>query len=404
MTLEPQDVSHIHAALLPWSEQHRRVLPLRGDRTPYRVLVAEVMSQQTQAEAVGPYLDRFLARFPTPRALAAAPEQDVLTVWRGLGYYRRAIHLWHAARQIVERHGGEVPAGLVDLRALPGVGPYVAGAIASLAFGSDEPAVDANATRVLARLFDVRLPVDTPAGVRTIAALARAVLPPGSAGRWNEALMDFGALVCVPRRPRCALCPLSAHCRGLQAATAYRLPLRAPRRSPAEVTVVTVLAWNRSRQVAVRQRPAGGLLGRMWEFPTLEGAVSVNALAAYFGWKLQGVRALPVFRHVFTHRIWLVHPHEVHVDLEPSAVAPLDAAALPNAVPHPTAVAAERRTAEALATRPTRSRVAAVAPPVGDLARPPGTIQWVTLEALGRLPLAGPALRVAAGAGLRLEK
>ena len=361
--VEAAAIDALRGTLLSWFDRERRPLALRADRAPYRVLVAEVMSQQTRAETVAPYLARFLQRFPTPLQLAEASEQEVLFVWRGLGYYRRAVHLRQAAAEIVRRHGGAVPADPVALRALPGVGPYVAGAVGSLAFGRDEPAVDANVARVLARLFDLRVAVDSPQGRREVDRLARLTLPPGRAGEWNEALMDLGALVCVARAPRCALCPVQAFCRGRRAGDPAALPVRRPPRAVAEVPVASVLAW-RGEHVAVRPRPPGGLLAGLWEFLTLEGADTASAVASAYGLRLEDVRVLPPFRYAFTHRVWRVH----------GFVA--------------------------------RAAGAAAAPAPGALPGRTGAsgLRWVTPEEAWGLPLAGPAVRLAAGAGLARAK
>lgn len=295
--------AELQQRLLAWFSRHRRDLPFRRERTPYRVLLAEVMSQQTAAEAVGPYLERFLARFPDLAALAAADLEEVLALWQGLGYYSRARNLHRAAQEAVRLHAGRVPADQAALRALPGVGPYIAGAVASIAFGQDVAAFDANALRVLSRLFDRE---------RADPALAQALLPPGRAGEWNEALMDFGALVCVPRAPRCGICPLAHLCAGLRAGRAASLPLRSPRRARPEVAVTTLLLRDAAGRFGLCQRPPQGLLAGMWEFPSAEGAVVPEEVARRHDLVLTAAPApLQPFRHVFTHRVWLVRPYQV---------------------------------------------------------------------------------------------
>ena len=299
--MDPAVRAEIQRRLLDWFLRHRRDLPLRRDRSPYRVLLAEVMSQQTAAEAVGPYLERFLQRLPDVPALAAADEQEVLALWQGLGYYSRARHLHRAAREIIARYGGRVPGDPAELRSLPGVGPYIAGAVASLAFGRDVAAFDANAARVLSRLCDVE---------RATPDLAQSFVPPGRAAQWNEAVMDLGALVCVPRAPRCALCPLADLCGGRRAGRAAALPVRAQRRPKPEVEVTTLVIRDGGGRLGLVQRPAAGLLAGMWEFPSIEEGVSPPAVARRHGLVLSGeVRPLPPLRYVFTHRIWNVRPH-----------------------------------------------------------------------------------------------
>ncbi len=298
----PERLSEVQRRLLAWFRGHARDLPFRRDRSPYRVLVAEMMLQQTQAATVGPYLERFCARFPTPQALAAAPLQEVLTLWQGLGYYRRARYLHAAAGQIVREHGGVVPSGLADLRRLPGVGPYMAAAVASFAFGRDEPAVDANARRVLARVAGVE---------RLDDALARMFVPAGQGAAWNEAVMDLGALVCLPRAPRCGRCPLLCCCGAQADGRTAELPARRPRPPRPSVPVLLLAVRDAAGRFGLERRPETGLLAGMWSFPILEaegGEVDPAAAAAGRGIRLGSVRALEPFRHVFTHRVWEVQP------------------------------------------------------------------------------------------------
>ncbi len=299
--MDPVSTEEIQRRLLGWFARHRRDLPFRRDRSPYRVLLTEVMSQQTAAEAVGHHLERFLVRFPDVPTLAAAAEQDVLALWQGLGYSRRARNLHRAARMMVERFGGHVPADPADLRALPGVGPYIAAAIGSFAFGRDAAAFDANAARVLARLFDLD---------RATPGLAESLLPHGRAADWNEAVMDLGALVCVPRAPRCALCPLADLCAGRQAGRAASLPCKPVRRPRPEVEVTTLVLRDGAGRLGLVQRPSAGLLAGMWECPSVEGGASPAEVARRHSLDLCGeVEPLPALRYTFTHRIWRVRPY-----------------------------------------------------------------------------------------------
>ena len=211
----PKHVSPAAAAfrrrLLAWYRRHRRRLPWRGVRDPYAVLVSEIMLQQTQVARVREFYPRFLARYPTLEDLAAAAPSAVRESWDGLGYYARARNLHAAARHVVGRLGGRLPEAVDDLRALPGIGRYTAGAIASLAFGADVPAVDTNAARVLARVFGVR-GWRRAAASRRLWRLAAALVPRGASADWNQALMDLGATTCTARAPRCPACPVRMHC------------------------------------------------------------------------------------------------------------------------------------------------------------------------------------------------
>lgn len=297
--------SRLAARLLAWYRQNGRILPWRGHPDPYAVWVSEIMLQQTRVETVIPYFERWLARFPTVAALAQASEQEVLQAWEGLGYYSRARHLHAASRMVMEKFGGQLPADPESLHSLPGVGPYTAGAIASIAFGLDVPALDGNIRRVYARLFDVAEPVTSPAGERLLWQLAAEHLPAGQAGDFNQALMDLGAMICLPKKPLCGLCPLADLCRARQAGTQEQRPVRLPKAVVPHQQRAAGVILVAGRVLLVR-RPARGLLGGMWEFPN--GAVEDDpasgvAAALETGYRLR-VRAgepLGVIHHAYTH-------------------------------------------------------------------------------------------------------
>ena len=223
------------------------------------------MLQQTRVETVGPYYGRWLGRFPDWSTLAAAPLDDVLLEWKGLGYYSRARNLHRTARVVRDRYGGELPADPAALRTLPGVGEYTAGAVASIAFGKPVPAVDGNVRRVLARLLDIAEP--TPARLRREAAR---LLDPSRPGDHNEAMMELGATVCTPRAPRCETCPVAAWCSALAAGTVAERPARPGRRPVPRVDYATVVAIDPAGRVLLVRRPEKGLLAGMWEFPSVE--------------------------------------------------------------------------------------------------------------------------------------
>src|SRR5437773_1381114 len=218
--------------LLAWYDRQQRRLPWRGSRDPYRIWVSETMLQQTQVETVLPYYERFLARFPNVEALANAKLDDVLKAWEGLGYYARARNMHKGAQYVVEMNGGELPGDVDSLRKIPGIGRYTAGAIASIAFGQDEPALDGNIRRVIARVCAVREDVHAPAVQEQLWSYAREVLPHGQAGDFNQALMDLGATICVARRPRCLLCPISAECQAYHHGWQDEIPLKVARERP----------------------------------------------------------------------------------------------------------------------------------------------------------------------------
>ena len=260
----------LRRALLAWFRREQRALPWRKDRDPYRVWISEAMLQQTRVAAVIPYFERFVRRFPDVRALADAPLDDVLAHWSGLGYYRRARMLHRTAQTIVARHAGCFPAARAELIELPGIGPYTAGAIASIAFDAREPLVDGNVARVFARLFGLAGDPSTKRFQDDLWARAAALLPrTRGAGEWNQALMELGALVCTPREPRCAECPLRAHCVALREGNVALLPELAARRKPIDVELCVLVVRSRARWL-VERRDATGRMAGLWQFPTIE--------------------------------------------------------------------------------------------------------------------------------------
>jgi A/G-specific adenine glycosylase len=227
------------------------------------------MLQQTRVKTVEAYFPRFLRAYPTVRRLAKADLGDVLGAWSGLGYYRRARALHAGAREVVEKYGGELPRDAASLREISGIGPYTAGAISSIAFGAREPLVDGNVARVLARIFALSCDVRTPAGSREVWALALALLPDEKPGRHNEALMELGAMVCVPGEPRCDVCPVRELCEGRLRGVAADLPIAKKKKAPREVRMVALVS-RRGARVLMGRRREGGLFGGLWEPPMVE--------------------------------------------------------------------------------------------------------------------------------------
>lgn len=293
--------------MLEWYGQFARTLPWRGHPDPYAVWVSEIMLQQTRVETVLPYFTRWMERFPSLPTLAAASEQEVLQAWEGLGYYSRARNLHRAARQVMQEHGGQIPNGRAALEKLPGVGRYTAGAIASMAFGQDEPALDGNIRRVLARVFDVALPESSPAGQKALWELAASLLPAGRAGDFNQALMDLGSAICTPRAPQCLLCPLRDFCRAAALGIQEERPVRAQKPAVPHY-LVTAAVIRRAGLVLIAQRPANGLLGGMWEFPggKVEPGEELAAglqreIREELGAALEVGPDFGVYQHAYTH-------------------------------------------------------------------------------------------------------
>jgi A/G-specific adenine glycosylase len=260
-------MSHISSRLLNWYRDHKRTLPWRASNPdPYAVWVSEIMLQQTRVETVIPYFEKWLGLFPNIRVLASASEHAVLNAWEGLGYYSRARNLHKAAKIVVNEHAGQLPRDLLALRKLPGIGRYTLGAIASIAFGMDIPALDGNIRRVYARLFDIAEPADAPVGEKILWQLAEEQLPKGKAGDYNQALMDLGATICLPKNPRCLICPLMEVCKARQNGTQEQRPVLKPRKDVPEYVHAAGVIINNG-EVLLAQRPSKGLLGGMWEFP-----------------------------------------------------------------------------------------------------------------------------------------
>lgn len=266
-----QDISaEIVAGITGWFSHAGRKLPWREGYQPYQVWISEIMLQQTRVETVLPYFLRWLERFPDVAAVAAASQEEVLKAWEGLGYYSRARNLHRAAREMMARHGGEVPGNLAELLALPGIGRYTAGAIASIAHGLPAPIVDGNVGRVLGRLFAMQTPIRSTPGQSFLWEAATMLVNRGPPRAVNEGLMELGALVCLPRSPNCAGCPLGAHCAAFHSGAPERYPPPLPRRvRPVRKGVMILLSDARGR-ILLRKRPPDGLWGGLWEPPWLE--------------------------------------------------------------------------------------------------------------------------------------
>ncbi len=300
--------------LLVWYDCNRRDLPWRLDRDPYRIWVSEIMLQQTRVEAVIPYYQKFLRRFPDIAALAAAPEEEVLAYWQGLGYYSRARNLQQGVREVMARYDGQVPDTAQAVRGLPGIGAYTAGAILSIAHNKPEPAVDGNVLRVISRLYRIEDSVDQARTKNKIETLVRQMMEQTARyGDFTQALMELGALVCVPRSPRCDACPWQVDCLATRHQVQAELPKKKINEAPRAVQVYTGILITNGRVLAVK-RPASGLLAGMWQFPAVEFLASEvaasewqAALLEQFSQLGQAIQVHAEWRqlnHVFSHREW----------------------------------------------------------------------------------------------------
>ena len=314
-------MDQITAALLDWYDRCARVLPWRGFHDAYRTWVSEAMLQQTRVETVLSYYPRFLERFPTLASLAEAPEADVLKVWEGLGYYSRARNLRKGAQQVMAEYSGILPRDPEKLKTICGIGPYSAGAIASIAYDIPVPAVDGTVIRVMSRLYGIRTDALVPETRRRIESLAAALVPAERPGDHNQAVMDLGATICVPGTPDCARCPLSLFCNACKAGDAADLPVL-PKAKPQKVIPYAVLLIRSADRVLMRRRTEN-LLNGLWCFPMFEGEFTAEDLHRQVQKKLSLALSEPVpsgtARHVFTHQIWQMSIYETSAEASASA-------------------------------------------------------------------------------------
>lgn len=295
--------------LLAWYEQNSRPLPWRLSPTPYHVWLSEIMLQQTRIEAVIPYYERFLSVYPTVASLAAADDEQLMKLWEGLGYYSRARNLKKAAVCIMEQHGGKLPADYTALRSLPGIGAYTAGAVASIAFGLPEPAVDGNVLRVITRLCADRADITKETTKRRITEQLREIYPqePSGAAAMTQALMELGERVCLPNgEPHCDACPLGLVCRARAKGLIDDIPVRTPKK-PRRIEPRTVFLIVADGKIALVKRPSHGLLAGLWEFPCmpvhLDEATAMQRLCTC-GASVRTLSCTTDATHIFTHIEW----------------------------------------------------------------------------------------------------
>lgn len=309
-----RDAAGLRRKLAAWFERHQRAMPWRATRDPYRVWVSEIMLQQTQVATVTPYYERFVARFPDVRSLAAAAPDQVLAAWSGLGYYRRARFLHEAAGLVVREHAGSIPSDPRAFGELPGVGRYTLGAVLSISFGASLPVLDGNVARVFSRLSGRPLAIKRPADAKALWAMAEALMPgwAGSAGggsdpgQWNQALMELGALVCTPAVPRCGDCPVKRHCVAFETGQQDELPPVVDRRATVKLRRAVVRIFHCGRLLVVQRQ--GVLLNGLWEPPGVElargddAAKRLRAALAVLEVKARLSDSGERVRHTITHR------------------------------------------------------------------------------------------------------
>ncbi len=300
-------LSWFSAALAPWYATHKRDLPWRRTKDPYRIWLSEVILQQTRVDQGLPYYLRFVERFPDVRSLAGAEEDQVLRLWQGLGYYSRARNLLFAARQVQEQHGGKFPTGFDGLRGLRGIGDYTAAAIASIAFGEQQAVVDGNVYRVLARVFGIRTPMDSSAGAKEFRALANALIPAIKPGDHNQAVMELGATVCLPREPRCPDCPLAAKCLARREDRITELPVKQGR-TKIRRRHFNYLLLDRKGGAMLRKRAGKDIWQGLYEPPlhesdrTLTRTALLKHLNTEYGGPWKVVRTENAVTHLLSHQ------------------------------------------------------------------------------------------------------
>ncbi len=317
--------------LIEWYGKEFRDLPWRRAKYPYKIWISEIMLQQTQVKKVIPYYKKFLDRFPTVQDLANADLSAVLKVWEGMGYYARARNLHKAAKVVVKEYGGVFPSELNNVMNLPGVGPYTAAAILSIAFDQNLPVLDGNVIRVLSRLFTVDVNSKSTEGKNHLLSIANELLPPGQAGTFNQAMMELGAMVCTPKSPKCNECPLAPKCKAKQMNETSNYPLKTPRKERPHYNIAAGIIW-RGDEILVAQRPEKGLLGGLWEFPggklendeTLQQAVA-REIREELDVRVSVQDLVAVINHQYTHfKITLHAYHCKYLSGEPKAIGCMD--------------------------------------------------------------------------------
>ncbi len=306
----------VAAKLLPWFLKNRRSMPWRANRTPYRVWISELMLQQTRVDQVIPYFNRFMKRFPSMKSLAAASQEDVLKQWEGLGYYSRARNLHKAAQIISCNHKGRFPKTAEEILELPGVGTYTAAAIGSLAFNLDLAVLDGNVIRVLSRLFAYAKDTRSAAAKKELQQLADDLLVKGDAGNFNEAMMELGATVCLPKNPQCGDCPMSGVCLGHASGRPADYPVKAPKKKVPHIIVGAAVVTNRKGEVLIAQRRNEDMLGGLWEFPggkqetgeTIQQCI-VRELKEELGVNIEVGDFLVTVRHAYSHFTMQMHTY-----------------------------------------------------------------------------------------------
>jgi A/G-specific adenine glycosylase len=304
---QTSQIKSLQKNLLAWYRTHKRKLPWRETKDPYSIWVSEIMLQQTRVDTAIPYYERFLKTFPTINELANASEHDVLKQWQGLGYYRRAKLIHKAAKEVSVRYNGKLPSTRTELQTLPGFGPYTSGAVASIAFNECAPAVDGNVKRVLSRIFA------TNDSIEPIALEAAQVDSPSD---WTQSLMELGALICIPKNPKCLICPVNENCQAFETQTVEKYPALIKKTAPKKIFATTWMIQNSKNKILIQQRPEDGRWSNMWEFPTDEFEIKPERFESKLA---TDGKKIGKFKHLLTHRT--MHIEVIHA--QPKKNAPI---------------------------------------------------------------------------------
>lgn len=301
-------------SLVEWFLQEQRDLPWRHTKEPYKIWVSEVMLQQTRVDTVIPYYNRFMEKYPTSESLAYAPEEELLKMWEGLGYYSRVRNLQAGVREVVETYGGKVPDNRVDISKLKGVGPYTAGAILSIAYGKPEHAVDGNVMRVLSRVLNIDADIALPKTKKIFEEAVTELIDPNNTSAFNQGLMELGALICTPTSPKCLLCPVREYCTAFQEGDPESLPVKSKKVKTKNIEYDVFVVRDSNGNFLMEKRAGEGLLANMWQFIMIEREENKDSLKTVeqrYGVTVNQQLAVPIlnFKHVFSHLKWHVESY-----------------------------------------------------------------------------------------------
>lgn len=313
VAVEYQYTQQFRQSLVEWFKNEQRDLPWRNTKEPYKIWVSEVMLQQTRVDTVIPYYNRFMEKYPTAESLAYAPQEELLKMWEGLGYYSRARNLQAGVKEVVETYGSVVPNNRTDISKLKGVGPYTAGAILSIAYGKPEHAVDGNVMRVLSRVLNIDADIALPKTKKIFEDAVMMLIDPNNTSAFNQGLMELGALICTPTSPKCLLCPVRDYCTAFHEGDPASLPVKTKKTKMKNLDFDVYVVRDNEGRFLLEKRPEEGLLANMWQFPMVErSGNTLEQLATKYKLVLDDL-TVPVvaFKHIFSHLTWNIESHLV---------------------------------------------------------------------------------------------